>query len=91
MDVYIHADKRLAAGNPQNKMRALWPHARKGHQDLGVTWDLSVVFIEYAACDGKDLTCLALVKCARADQRIQFLIGQFADFSRSTGALEEFA
>ena len=62
MDMDVHADEWLFAGNAQNQVCTLRANAGERAQYLRIARYISIVFIHGAARNGKDLTCLALMK-----------------------------
>src|SRR5262245_5477602 len=89
MHVYVGADARLTAGDSQHKVGAFRPDALKREQRLGFARQCAFIFINDASRDPEDLLRFAFVKCAGADQLIDFTRREPADFERRARPREE--
>src|SRR5215510_12496625 len=89
MRVYVDADARLAAGDSKHEVGAFRPDAFKREQRLGLARQRAFIFINDASRDPEDLLRFAFVKCAGADQLIDFTRREPADFERRARAREE--
>jgi len=89
MRVYVDADARLAAGDSKHEVGAFRPDAFKREQRLGLARRGAFIFINDASRDPEDLLRFAFVKCAGADQLIDFTRREPADFERRARPREE--
>src|SRR5262245_26792919 len=89
MRVYVDADARLTAGDPQHEGGAFRPDAFKRTQRLGLARLPAFIFMTGASRDPEDLLRFAFVKCAGADQLIDFARREPAAFERRARAREE--
>jgi len=72
MNVYVNAGARLTAGDSQHEVGAFRPDAFKREQRLGLAGQRAFIFIKDASRDPENLLRFAFVKCAGADQTIDF-------------------
>src|SRR5262245_22149508 len=91
MNVYVDADARLIAGDSQREVCAFRPDAFKREQRLGLARQRAFIFSNGASRDSEDLSRLAFVKCAVANQLIDFPRHEPADFERRARPREEFS
>src|SRR5262245_37948166 len=89
MHVYVDADARLTAGDSQHEVGAFRPDAFKREQRLGLARQRAFTLINDASRDPEDLLRFAFVKCAGADQLIDFTRRESADFERRSRPREE--
>jgi hypothetical protein len=89
MNVYVDADARLTAGDSKHEVGAFRPDAFKREQRLGLARQRAFILIDHAPRDSEDLLRFAFVKCAGADQPIDFTRREPADFVRRARPLEK--
>ena len=89
MNVYVDADARLVAGDSKHEVGAFRPDAFKREQRLSLARQRAFIFVNDAPRDPEDLLRFAFVKCAGADQLIDFTRREPADFERRARPLEK--
>src|SRR5262245_3703052 len=89
MNVYVDADARLTAGDSHHEICAFRSDALKREQRFGLARQRAFIFIDGASRDPEDLLRFAFMKCAGADQLIDFARREPADFERGARPREK--
>src|SRR5574341_1043219 len=91
VNVDIHSNARLAAGNTHHQVGALGSHARQRQQHLLITRKFPTIFIPHATRDLMDLLSLTFVKRTGTDDVANFGGCESADGLRGAGDPKETA